>query len=79
MRLVPRVESAVQTREEIGGEMRTLTDEEIVSVVLADRTVSKRERELAKRLGRLLHTLDTVEEALESDLARGEIWHGSIH
>lgn len=50
-----------------------MTDEELIRMTLSDRAATPREKDLAKRMLRLLHTLDDYEELLfeEMFLERG--------
>ena len=48
--------------------MNHQTDEALIREVRADRTASPREKEMARRLLRLLHTLDEFEALLFEDI-----------
>lgn len=58
--------------------MRGLRDEEIVRQVMADTSATPREKELAFRVHRLTQAYEQISNLVEADIARGEVWHGTI-
>lgn len=44
-----------------------MTDEELIRAIMSDRTATQREKELARRMLRLLFSFDALEELLSEE------------